>query len=152
MTAATTLFGSQHQENLKWLSDAWWETASPVCILQGFPGVGKTQIADALEDSLNGRWRVVRCQCPPRGVGVLDDLVLTLASQFSSQRDDRLANSPSPLTLLQLLQERVLIVVDEFQESFAADSPKPAEVLAKWIEQTSSRRDLQGRILFLSSR
>jgi hypothetical protein len=150
-----SLIGVQHKAILDWLSGKWLTSGPTVCLLQGFPGVGKTQIADELESILAKRKppvRIVRCQCPPHGIGVLDDLVLVLAGESSARGDDRLAESPTADHLIKLLLEPVLIVIDEFQESFAPESPRPSEPLAKWIEKIGGRQDLAGRILCLSSR
>ena len=151
MAAPDSLIGDQHNAWLKWLVEKWWGDESPVCLLQGFPGVGKTRLADELEDQLKDR-KTFRCHCPTFGVGVFDDLILTLASEFANKGDERLANSLNPKTLGDLLREPILIVIDEFQQSFSPEAPTPPKALANWIERMSGRRDLRGRVLFLSSR
>ena len=148
-----TFIGAQHNALLDWLSWEWWQIGPTACIVQGFPGAGKTEIADRLEDRLKKKGvQVVRAQCPAHSVGAVDDLVLSLAQAFSERGDDRLAKSPSADTLLQLLKQQLLIVLDEFQESFGRDAAKPTDQLANFVERLSGRRDLAGRVLCLSSR
>ena len=37
--------GKNRAENLDWLLNVWLKEGPPVCFLEGFPGVGKTDLA-----------------------------------------------------------------------------------------------------------
>ena len=39
-------FGANRQEMLDWLKNAWLMNGPPICFLEGFPGVGKSVLAD----------------------------------------------------------------------------------------------------------
>lgn len=42
--------GQNRIENLNWLTDVWLTDGPPVCFLQGFSGVGKTDLARDLRE------------------------------------------------------------------------------------------------------
>ena len=42
---AKQFFGKTRFETLDWLLNVWLKEGPPVCFLQGFPGVGKTDLA-----------------------------------------------------------------------------------------------------------
>ena len=46
------LFGTNHRQLLDWLEHQWWPKGPPVCVIEGFPGVGKTRIAEDLLERL----------------------------------------------------------------------------------------------------
>ena len=51
------LFGEQHRAIGEWLVADWWQKGPPVATIQGFPGIGKTEIAlsrDSPDDSRTG--------------------------------------------------------------------------------------------------
>jgi hypothetical protein len=95
--------------------------------------------------------RIVFAQCPTGGVGVGDDFLLSVAQAFAEQSDARLANSLSFETLLRVLSDPVLLVIDEFQASFAANAGRPPSVLTHWLEKLS-KTYTRGRVLLLTSR
>ena len=50
--------GKSRAENLEWLVNVWLKDGPPVCFLQGFSGVGKTDLArDLREDRRNKKDR-----------------------------------------------------------------------------------------------
>lgn len=96
--------------------------------------------------------RVVFTDCPESGVGLMDDLILSLAQEFAQLGDDRLAESLDIGILQQLLSQPVLLVIDEFQRSFVNSPGQPVKPLASWLERINKNRSLLGRVLLLSSR
>jgi tetratricopeptide (TPR) repeat protein len=154
--AHVTLIGQQHNDLADWYSRDWWNDGqATISMLQGFPGSGKTEIADSVEQRI-GRdrpnLRVIRCQFSQSCGGNLDDMLLLMAGELAQRGDERLAADPTETTLLAVLIEPILFVIDEFQESFEEQLPHPPEPFMKWIADISGRKTLEGRILFLTSR
>lgn len=156
MAPNVKLIGKQHIGLVEWFSDAWWQPGeSPVAVLQGFPGAGKTEIADQVMQRLASAKpgvKVIRGQCPQSKLTIMSDLVLLIAGGLALKGDDRLARTLTEDALLAILAEPVLIVIDEFQESFDQDAPRPANALMNWIERICTNKMLRGRVLFLTSR
>jgi hypothetical protein len=50
----TQLHGREHQALIDWLEHEWWLTGPSICVVEGFPGVGKTRIAEDLMTRLQG--------------------------------------------------------------------------------------------------
>ncbi|MFS2003270.1 tetratricopeptide repeat protein [Duganella sp. CT11-25] len=150
------LVGKQHHDLVEWFSGGWWaQGEAPVAMLQGFPGSGKTEIADVVEQRCRSAMagvKVLRCDFPQSSGTVIDDLILLIAAELARKGDDRLARHPTESTLLALLGEPLLIVIDEFQASFDEQLTQPPAALTKWIAEISGRKELRARILFLTSR
>lgn len=150
------LIGKQHNELVEWLSSAWWQPGEfPVAVLQGFPGAGKTEIADRITQELATTMpsvKVIRVTCPPSKLTAMHDLMLLIAGALVLKGDRRLEKELTEETLLAILEGPVLIVADEFQETFEQGSPRPSNALRDLIQRISSDRMLRGRILFLTSR
>ena len=78
------VFGTGHQRLIDWLEKEWWQNGPPVCVIEGFPGVGKTRIAEELLDRLgNLPNSAPMLECPSAGIGLVDDLLLTLAEKLA---------------------------------------------------------------------
>jgi MoxR-like ATPase len=60
--------GKNRAENLNWLLNTWLTSGPPVCFLEGFPGVGKSDLAQGfLEQVRNkGGWQVAFDEVPDR--------------------------------------------------------------------------------------
>src|SRR5947209_6335420 len=113
-------FGKSYSDLSVWLSQSWLKEGKPVCIVEGFPGVGKTSLSDSLL-RLPG-WKAVRVEMPYAGSTQVDDLLLNLATELSSIGINEMANavdSGTPLSsaLQAVLRKPVLIVIDEFQHA-----------------------------------
>ncbi|MGH8468279.1 MAG: hypothetical protein ACREX3_22945 [Gammaproteobacteria bacterium] len=42
------IIGKVHNDLLNWLAEDWWLNGPAVCVIQGFPGVGKNHVAEVL--------------------------------------------------------------------------------------------------------
>ncbi|MFN3791469.1 FAD-dependent oxidoreductase [Massilia sp.] len=152
---AVMLIGKQHKALVAWLDQDWWkDDVSPLCILQGFPGAGKTHVSEVLEQRVRARTvptKIVRCRLPPTSANALDELLLSIASALDDQGDSRLADNCTLETLERLLKEPMLLVVDEFQDTLDNRTGQPPASLAQWFEKVCGTRTMSGRILLLSS-
>jgi hypothetical protein len=146
------LFGHGHQQLINWLAQEWWPQGPSICVVEGFPGVGKTRVAEELMARLGDTLKLSPLvECPTGSMGLLDDLLLALAEVLADQGDDRLADGLSPLTLKAILAEPVLLVIDELQRGFLPGTGKPNPALAGLLKQLGGSRG-PGRVLLLSSR
>jgi len=69
----TELVGTAHRQLLDWLVQVWWPQGPPVCVIEGFPGVGKTRIAEDLLGRLEASVPLTpMLECPSAGVGMID--------------------------------------------------------------------------------
>ncbi|WP_156427756.1 tetratricopeptide repeat protein [Thiohalocapsa sp. ML1] len=146
------LYGREHQQLIDWLAQEWWPKGPPICVIEGFPGVGKTRIAEELMVRLDSA-AVLKplVECPAASVGLEDDLLLNLAETLADQGDHRLADSLSLPTLKAILARPVLLVIDELQRGFVPGSGKPSPELARVLKELGGSRGA-GRVLLLSSR
>jgi tetratricopeptide (TPR) repeat protein len=146
------LYGREHQQLIDWLAQEWWPKGPPICVIEGFPGVGKTRIAEELMVRLDSA-AVLKplVECPAASVGLEDDLLLNLAETLADQGDPRLAASLSLPTLKAILARPVLLVIDELQRGFVPGSGKPSPELARVLKELGGSRGA-GRVLLLSSR
>ncbi|HJU38027.1 MAG TPA: glycosyltransferase [Tahibacter sp.] len=146
------IFGTGHRNLIDFLQQDWWINGPAVCVVEGFPGVGKTRIAEELLDRLgNEPSKAPMLECPPAGAGLVDNLLLELAEKLSELGDQRLAESLGTSTLKHLLAEPILLVIDEFQRGFLPETSTPEPSLYRLLEEVA-RNGRRGRVLLLSSR
>lgn len=146
------LFGTDHRRLLDWLEQEWWPKGPPVCVIEGFPGVGKTRIAEDLLERLGDAPSLApMLDCPPAGVGLMDDLLLDLAEKLNEQGDSRLAEGLNQATLRTILAEPVLLILDELQHGFQPGTGRPVPALCRLLEELSRGPRRRGRVLLLSS-
>lgn len=155
-------FGAQRQQLLDWLGTTWLRDGPPICIVEGFPGVGKTALAGDLCDAAKRDGGYPTCfeEVTNRPNPSLTDLFLDLAANLNGhchQPDMEaalLADGELNLAraLDRALRHEVLIVIDDVQRLFKADSGEPAEELASVLSSIGSNRGHKGRLLLLSDR
>ena len=84
------IIGKAHNDLLNSLVDDWWINGPAVCVIQGFPGVGKTRIAEALVERIQKERNIplaIRIECPEGpALGLVDDLYLELAQALEPER------------------------------------------------------------------
>ena len=155
-------FGAQRQQLLDWMRTTWLRDGPPICIVEGFPGVGKTALADDLCGAAKNDVAYQACfeEVTNRPAPSLTDLFLDLAANLTGhchQPDMEaalLADGELNLAraLDRALRNKVLIVIDEVQRLFKADSGEPSEELASVLSVIGPNRGHKGRLLLLSDR
>lgn len=149
------IVGKQHHKLLTWLRDTWIPAGPPVCFLEGFPGVGKSELTRQL--SAISSVKVVPLEIPDSSSITAEDLLLNLAQAWNeagnSELADVIAAGKDPLlTLARLLQNPVLIVMDEFQNAMTGEQAKLSGPLANLFEKLAKNIQAKGRILLLTNR
>jgi glycosyltransferase involved in cell wall biosynthesis/tetratricopeptide (TPR) repeat protein len=155
-------FGAQRQELLEWLKTTWLRSGPPICIVEGFPGVGKTALAGDLCDvaKQDDSRQICFEEVINRPTPSLTDLFLDLAANLTGhchQPDMEaalLADGELSLSraLDRALRNDVLIVIDDIQRLFKSDSGEVTEELAGVLSSIGSNRGHRGRLLLLSDR
>jgi glycosyltransferase involved in cell wall biosynthesis/tetratricopeptide (TPR) repeat protein len=157
-----TAFGTQRKQILDWLKETWLRDGPPICIVEGFPGVGKTALAGDLceEAKTLGRFQTCFEEVTNRPAPSLTDFFVDLASNLTGH-----CHQPDMETALlgdndlnfaraldRALRNDVLIVVDEFQRLFKPDSGEPMDELANVLQSIGMSKGHKGRLLLLSDR
>ena len=127
--------GRNRAENLDWLVNEWLTTGPPVCFLQGFSGVGKTDLARDLRDAAEKQncWEQavineISDRPTPSVIESLMELSATLSSQGLPEMERVLFEEANPnlaFALEKALQRPVIIILDEAQRFFKTDSGSP---------------------------
>jgi hypothetical protein len=154
------LFGSQHQALVEWLATRWWSEDIPVAIIQGFPGVGKTEIAlQAMHRIKASHPDLPTCifHCPDTKVALADDLLLTIAEELSDHGDgellDRLERGEDTASIFtQLLTTPRLLIIDEAENLAIGSTGKLPAPVSALLKKWADTEDAAGRLLLLSLR
>ena len=154
--------GGNRAENLEWLASVWLTNGPPVCFLQGFSGVGKTDLARDLREAAEKqkRWEQavineISDRPTPSVIESLMELSATLSRQGLPEMERVLFEEPDPnlaYALEKALQRRVVIILDEAQRFFKADSGSSLPELSGILSFLRNRPNLPGRLLLLSDR
>jgi hypothetical protein len=155
------LYGQVHRELLAWLSGPWWNDGPALCWVEGFPGVGKTELHRHLVEALRSRSRpTAYYELPDDGADLMEPLLFTVAQELAQSGRDSLARkldggatqAAVQAELVKLLaEEQVLLVLDEFQ--FCLDgNGQPAGPLWSFLKSVRNRTGLKGRVLLLTDR
>jgi tetratricopeptide (TPR) repeat protein len=148
------IFGQGHTELLNWLTNRWLKQGPPICFVEGFSGTGKTRIiADNLMTEPG--WKAIKVDMPEQS-NPLDELLVTLAGESEALGYQELVTAfdegkSLPKALTNLLRQKILIVIDEFQRAFPIGSGKPIPSLEQLLSRIAQRPNLPGRILLLSN-
>lgn len=154
------LIGKSHNTHLGWFLNTWASSSNnaPVCFLEGFPGTGKTTIADELLVRMNAaRIPAIMIEAPETDGDPTDDLLLNLAMELNSVGKDELANAiennrPLLDVLSDIVNDPILIIIDEFQRSMKGTRAITLGGFAKVLSTIARRKWLKGRILLLTNR
>lgn len=143
------MIGEKHQAISNWLVNDWAADNRRICIIEGFSGVGKTEVAFEFEQKVSVDARV---DAPESGD--FDDLILALSEQLAIAGHIEVAKAVNKggsveIALEGVLQKPVRIVVDEFQRMIDTGSGSPSPRVAAFIERVS-KRAAPGRLLLLS--
>jgi glycosyltransferase involved in cell wall biosynthesis/tetratricopeptide (TPR) repeat protein len=143
------MLGEKHKAIADWLVDKWNSDKNCVCVIEGFSGVGKTEVASEFERRTSLDARV---DAPESGS--LDDLMLDLAEQLAATGHGELASAinsggSTETAFANILLKPVRIVIDEFQRMVDTNNGTPFPHVAALIERVSNRA-APGRLLLLS--
>jgi tetratricopeptide (TPR) repeat protein len=154
--------GVNRAENLDWFTNVWLTKGPPVCFLQGFSGVGKSDLARDLCEAAEKQkyWQQVVIneisdRPTPSVIESLMELSATLSHQGLPEMEQLLFEETNPnlaYALEKVLQRPVVIVLDEAQRFFKADSGSPLPEMNAILSFLRNRQNLPGRLLLLSDR
>ena len=154
------LIGKRHRKVLDSLLKEWWPAGPPVCFLEGFPGVGKTNaILPRLRRALADRQvKTVAVEVPQPGGAQFADLLLDLAQELARIGVDDLAEAVDRSgearevagALLKAFQRPTLVVWDEFQRLLGG-SGTPVEPVLSFLTRLGRHVDWPGRLLLLTN-
>jgi glycosyltransferase involved in cell wall biosynthesis/tetratricopeptide (TPR) repeat protein len=146
--------GQKRKELLGWIKGTWLKSGPPVCFVHGFPGTGKSSIADVVaeESGLN----YIRCDSNAP-VGSVDDLLLEVQESSSEVGDHFLERAlfqdgldPST-AILRYLESPVLVVVHEGQRYLDPKTGEPWPTLFTALQRVARRVGVPGRLLILAN-
>lgn len=135
---------------LSWL-DGWLDVGAPVCVLQGFSGIGKSRVAQSLQARFAGPSAYVTV---PAGGILLDELLLEIAEQLELSGSHTMAARPDMnlrVGLAQAMRSGCLVVIDDFQEFMDTDTRLPDPDTLKLLSQLSAHGASNGRLLVLTN-
>lgn len=143
------MIGEKHKAISSWLVSDWASDSRRICVIEGFSGVGKTEVAFEFEQKVSVDARV---DAPESGD--FDDLILGLSEQLAAAGHMEVAKAVTKggsieIALEGVLQKPVRIVVDEFQRMVDTSTGSPTPRVAAFIERVS-KRAAPGRLLLLS--
>ena len=119
--------GQNRTKNLEWLTNGWLKEGPPVCFLQGFAGVGKTDLArDFRELAEKAGWKPavineVADRATPDVRESLMELSILLGQQGLSEMERILFEEEAPnlaYALEKTLQRPVVVIMVEAQRFF----------------------------------
>ncbi len=153
-----TLFGDKHNELVRWLHEDWWLNGPPVCVIQGFAGVGKTEVMHRFTDRLRASGAPVCKTNIPEGVqDDLADFWLQLGQELAevgeaepAQVLKRGEDAAQVLgSVVGVLAKPVLLVLDEFQR-LLDDDAEPIRQFKRLLERLVQHSTV--RLLILTNR
>lgn len=146
---ASSLAGTEWSQ---WLRDNWLLDGPPVCVIEGFSGVGKSRLARWLtgESGLPA----VMVQIAEGGLG-LDDTLVELAVALDDLGFPAMAMRDDGNLLRgfeEVLRSPVLLVIDNFENVLDTGTGLPSSQFWHFITGVSNRYSHPGRLLLLTSR
>lgn len=135
-----------------WLTGQWLTDGPSICVIEGFSGVGKSSLAQALVHEADLPSVIVQ------GVGgslSLDDALLEMAIAFDDLgRSEMVAREDGNLLLGlgDLLRHPALLIIDDFDELLHASTGLPPRELWDLVLRVSHRYPNHGRMLLITSR
>jgi len=157
----TQLYGKKHQQLLDWLSDDWWQEQAAICWVEGFPGVGKTELHRRLLMQMRHQNKpIAYVNLLEEAATSLDVLFLKLSQELAAAGRDALAKkidqaaqlSAVQNTLMQMLAaEPMLLVLDDFQCTLNG-AGEPTGEFANFLRTIKNKTGLPSRVLLLTDR
>ncbi len=150
--------GKQRGELLHYFVADWLPKGSPVAVLQGFPGCGKSQLSIEIAANAPRSLEPVEPQMGTQdpSLDILVELANALAREdipdlmveLEKEADSNLFNA-----LLEVLRrEQILIIVDEFQRLFSDKDTLPPVGWQHLVEKLNNSIHPAGRLLLISNR
>ncbi len=147
----TLLRATAQEQLLHWLRGDWIREGPPLCVIEGFTGVGKTTIARRLADQSTAPTASVQVPAPD---APLDDVLLTIATELESSGVSTLADAIGEdmlATLLKILRDPVLVIIDDFH-NWLTPAGEPIDAVRPLLEYLLHKPRLQGRLLAVTDR
>ncbi len=152
------IHGLQRREIYEKLQGTWLTKGPCVAILQGFPGCGKTQLANAIasKDRIVLDPISVELGSSDPSLDLLTDIASTLhdhgIGELIAEIDRGETGDLYDALLRVLRRERILIIVDEFQNVLGNADALPPPSWQKLVESLNNSANTQGRLLLISNR
>jgi tetratricopeptide (TPR) repeat protein len=151
-------FGKQRKHILQDLTDNWLKSGPAVSILQGFPGIGKSQLAAELASNYSKCIALVEPPLEAENTAndLLTDLALSLdkegISDLLHEMDKGKRGDPYNTLYHVILRNHLLIIIDDFQRVFESNSTYPPKQWEILVEKLNNSRLPHGRLLLISNR
>lgn len=149
-------YGSERQQLLDWLTGEWLAEGAVACFVEGFPGVGKSDLAAAVMQSAESKgWHTVYVEIPDQANPSFNDALYGVADRLADHGQARMSTSLSDpsanlaFALERGLRDKALIVFDEAGRLMDEDGQASSE-LCGVLSYLRHRPGLPGRMLFLS--
>lgn len=151
------IYGSQKQDIINKLNTNWIHSGSPVAILQGLSGVGKSLVVEKLQtDELT----IIEPVDVDRGTDEITERVMQMiAGNLEEEGITTLydAEIKNPLTYFEILgriikREKVLIIINDFQRLLSLANPEMTKHWQNLVKYINNARTSHGRILLVSNK
>lgn len=131
-----------------WLSRQWLANGPPVCVVEGFSGLGKSHLARQVRDGYPRPSAYVEIADTHTS---FEDFLLKTQGRLKSEADIAIpAGGDTAGAIERALRGDLLVVVDEFQNCLAPDTHELPNQFVDFFRQVGTRR--AGRLLLLTSK
>lgn len=144
------MFDGMHEaELLSWLLGAWREDGPPICVIEGFAGVGKTSAAQKARRAWDGPAVLV----PATAEGTaLESLLFNIAAKLEADGYPVVADAAEGdfrTGVLELLRRDSLVIIDDFESLLAPDTRVPPIDVMDFIADISQLGG-RGRLMIVT--
>ena len=149
------MIGENHKKIFNWIEQTWIPYGNKVCILEGFPGVGKTFLSQKIAQSFDGT--SVFITATEASKESMEEVIFDLAFELDLQGNNKLVDAIDTgknlrNTLTRILQEPILIIIDEFQEILGSNEEILPKDWSLFLRGLTSRPSTKGKLLILTNR
>lgn len=140
---------STWERQVQWFEE-WPAKGSPVVVLEGFSGVGKSWLARKLAAESKVPCAFVSV---PQGSDSLDDLLLDIAGELQDAGINSMADRDDfnlYVGLEDAMRQQCLVIIDNLQELLGKDSRLPPSRFLETIQRIAGRPANQGRLLLVT--